>query len=119
MIKIVAGTSIIAALSLIWAAYLLVSIGEYKEQCNTRLAEVAAEAQQLRADAIERERKKAKTLQDQLQAALDEERERRAQQVQELTEREQELLARLEDFETQEAIAWQRVKLPDEVLHSD
>lgn len=119
MIKLVAGTSIMAVLSLMWAAYLLVSIGEYKEQCNTRLAEVAAEAQQQRADAIERERRRARELQEQLQTSLDEERERRIQREREATQRERELRARIENFETQEAIAWQQVKLPDEVLQPE
>lgn len=119
MIKLVAGTSILAVLSLMWAAYLLVSIGQYKEHCNTRLAEVAAEAQQERADAIERERERAKELQEQLQVELDNERERRIQREREASRRERELITEIENFETQEAIAWREVRLPDEVLQSE
>lgn len=117
MIKSLIGVSIIAGLLALSNAYLLVSIGEEREQCNTRMANQAAKAQRLRADAIEEEQEKAAQIQEQLQAALDEERERRQERVRELTEREQELRAQIESFETQEAIAWQQVKLPDEVLH--
>ena len=118
MIKSLVGVSVIAGLLALWVSYLLVSIGEEREQCNTRVATIAAEAQKLRADAIEEERRQAEEQFRQLQASLDAERQRRFERERQADERERELLATIDNFETQEAVAWSQVKIPVEVLQS-
>lgn len=91
-------------------------IGRVEERCETRISAIATEHQKALREqerAIREEEALAKT---ELQRALDEERVRRIERMQESDRAQARLRERIEELDSEEEIEWLEMEIPESVL---